>query len=154
VVDAFWTAVTFLLLGIFLIVAEVWMPGNFIAVPGGALFFMGSIGLVAPNLMFNSAWSWFLWPFAAVVSTGVNLWFYKRWAPPGKAPITLGADSLPGEVGVVLKEIVPGTPGQVRIKGSTWSARTDGGLIPVGAEARVVRVEGVFVVVEPTAPAP
>ncbi|MFO1532226.1 MAG: NfeD family protein [Thermoplasmatota archaeon] len=149
--DQFWTAVAFLMLGILLIVVEVFMPGNFIAVPGGALFFMGSIGLVAPDLMFHSAWSWLLWPLGAVLATGANLWAYKRWAPAGHAPLTMGGDSLPGSVGTVKKEIAPEAPGQVRIHGAMWSARSDRheAHIPAGAKVRVVRVEGVYAVVEP-----
>jgi inner membrane protein len=149
VLEPFWTAVAFLMLGLILVLGEVWMPGNFIAVPGGALTFMGFIGLFAPNLMFDPTWGWFLWPFAAVASTLVNIWFYKRWAPPGAAPLTMGGDSLPGEEGVVVKEILPGAPGQVRIRGANWSARAQAGRIAEGRTVRVVRVDGIFAVVEP-----
>lgn len=145
-----WTAIAFLMLGIFLIVVELWMPGYFIAVPGGALFFMGAIGLAAPSLMFESAWSWLLWPVAAIIATAINLYAYKRWAPAAKAPLTMGTDSLPGEMGTVVHDVTPGHhgKGKVRIRGAVWSARSD---VPIakGETAKVVRVEGVYVVVEP-----
>ncbi len=144
-----WTAIGFLLFGLFLIVIEIFMPGYFIAVPGGALFLGGALALGFPWLMFESAWAWLLWPIALGLATLANLYAYKRWAPPADRPITMGTDSLPGEVGTVVHDVAPGShgKGKVRIRGAIWSARSDVH-IPKGAEARVVRVEGVFVVVE------
>jgi membrane protein implicated in regulation of membrane protease activity len=143
-----WTATTFLILGILFLLVEVFNPGFFIAVPGGTLFIMGGIGLLAPDLMFGSPWAWLLWPLAAVLSTGANLFLYKRWAPAGDRPLTLGSDSLPGQVATVVTPIAPGGRGEIRIAGQTWSARS-AVAIPAGAEARIVRVEGVYAVVEP-----
>ena len=145
----FWTAAGFLMLGLIMIVMEVWMPGYFIAVPGGALFLGGALALAIPEIMFQSAWAWLLWPILLGVATLANLWFYKRWAPPGDKPLTLGGDSLPGELGTVEKAVEANAPGQVRIKGQVWSARSEGGPLPVGSQVRVVRVDGVFAVVEP-----
>ena len=136
------------MLGLILIVVEVWMPGYFIAVPGGALFLGGAFALAFPDLMFQSAWAWLLWPIFLGVATLGNLYFYKRWAPPGDKPLTLGADSLPGEEGIVQREVATEAPGQVRIKGAMWSARSQSGTIPAGAKVRVVRVEGVYAIVE------
>lgn len=148
--DGTWTAIIFLILGLLLLLGEITVPGFFIAVPGGTLIFMGAIGLLWPSLMFDSPWSWALWPLAAVAATLVNLYAYKRWAPPGRHPITLGKDSLPGHEGVVTRDVEPGSGvGKVSIKGQTWSARA-AVAIPAGAQVRVLRVEGVHVVVEPT----
>lgn len=147
-----WTAIVFLLLGLILVVLEVVNPGFFIAVPGGTLFIMGSLGLIWPDLMFNSPFSWAAWPAAAMVSTLANLYFYKRWAPPGDKPDTLTNDSMPGEEGRATVEIVPGRiSGKVLVKGSTWSARVEEGEapIPAGTRVRVVRAEGVHLIVEP-----
>ncbi|MHB8632473.1 MAG: NfeD family protein [Thermoplasmatota archaeon] len=147
--DAFWTAVGFLMVGLVLVFVEILIPGFFIAVPGGALAFMGAIGLMEPDLMFTSAWAWVLWPVAAAGSAGVNLWFYKRWAPAGHAPITLSIDSLPGHEALVTVAVqAEGLSGKVRIRGQEWSARSEQGPIPAGAKVRVVRAEGVHVVVE------
>lgn len=146
------TAIVFLLLGLILIVVEVFNPGFFIAVPGGTLFIMGSIGLIAPWLMFGSPVAWAMWPAAAVIATLGNLYLYKKWAPAGDKPDTLSNDSLPGEEGRVTVAVVPHKiTGKVLIRGSTWSARTadDAKTIPVGTMVRVIRAEGVHVVVEP-----
>jgi membrane protein implicated in regulation of membrane protease activity len=59
------------------------------------------------------------------------------------------ADSLPGQVCTVTLDIVPGAyTGKVRIKGATWSARAEVA-IPSGAHVRVLRADGVRIVVEP-----
>lgn len=149
---AAWTAIGFLMFGLLLLLIEVLNPGFFIAVPGGTLAIMGSIGLVAPNLMFGSSIAWLLWPLAAVVATSVNLWVYKRWAPAGSAPLTSSIDSMPGKTGRVETEVVAGRfSGKVLIDGATWSARVEDGArpIPAGQKVRVARVEGVHVIVEP-----
>ncbi|MEA3203601.1 MAG: inner membrane protein [Thermoplasmata archaeon] len=145
---AAWTAIAFLFVGLLLLLAEAVVPGFFIAVPGGTLVLMGAIGLVFPDAMFGLA-GWFLWPLAALVATSANIYLYKRWAPAGHAPLTMGADSLPGQVGTVTLDVVPGAyTGKVRIKGATWSARAEVP-IPSGAHVRVVRADGVRIVVEP-----
>lgn len=149
-IDGTWTAIVFLLVGLVLIFIETLAPGFFIAVPGGALTFMGAIGLIAPNLMFHSRVSWALWPMAGIVSALINVYAYKRWAPAGHAPLTLSKDSLAGQDAVVLKPIDATLDGKVRIRGQEWSARTEGGLvIPPGAHVTVLRSEGVHVVVAP-----
>ena len=148
---AAWVAIFFLMFGMFLILLEVFNPGFFIAVPGGTLIFMGGIGLVWPEMMFGGA-AWILWPASAAVAAVANLWLYKMWAPPGKAPQTMAADSLLGQVGTVAREVVPDElVGKVRIKGTVWSARS-AAPIPAGTEVRVVGAEGVHIVVEPVPP--
>ena len=47
--DPLWTAITFLMLGVFLTFGEILIPGFFIAVPGGTLMFMGAIGIFFPG---------------------------------------------------------------------------------------------------------
>ncbi len=145
-----WMAVWFLLAGLALTLLEVFSPGYFIGVPGGALFLMGLAGLANPNLMFGD-YAWFLWPTAAVLATLGNLYAYRKWAPPGKQPDTVAGDSLPGKEGKVVAEVSEGNlDGKVAISGSTWSARVVDGAeaIPLGTKIRVVRSEGVHVVVE------
>ncbi len=138
--------------GLLLIVIEIWMPGYFIAVPGGALFLGGALALAIPGVMFESAWAWLLWPLFLGLATVANLYAYKRWAPPARHPVTMGTDSLPGQVGTVVHDVAPGQggKGKVRIRGAVWSARS---AVPIakGEHARVVRVEGVYVIVEPAA---
>lgn len=142
----FWIAVAFLVFGLFLLLVELANPGFFIAVPGGTLILMGALGMVAPSWMFGTV-GWVLWPVAGGLATVANLLAYRKWAPPEKAPITMSRDSLPGQTGVVERAIAPGAAGEVRVRGTTYSARSKVALA-VGQDIRVTAVEGVFVVVE------
>jgi inner membrane protein len=145
-----WTAIGFLMFGLVLIVFEIFFPGFFIAVPGGALFMGGALALAFPWLMFESAWAWLLWPVLLGIATYANVMLYKRWSPASDRPLTLTADSLPGETALVVTPIDTETlTGKVRVKGQVWSARTEGVAIPAGTTVRIVRSEGVHVVVEP-----
>ena len=69
--------------------------------------------------------------------------------------IRTGVDAMQGRVGVVVRPIAELDPGQVKIGGETWTARSffDGESIPEGARIEVVRVEGVTALVVP-APSP
>jgi membrane protein implicated in regulation of membrane protease activity len=69
--------------------------------------------------------------------------------------IRTGVDAMQGRIGVVVRPIAELDPGQVKIGGETWTARSffDGESIPEGARIEVVRVEGVTALVVP-APSP
>lgn len=143
-----WVAIGFLMFGLLLIFLEIVQPGFFIAVPGGVLFLAGALGIAFPGIMFGVL-GWILWPVILAVATLLNLWVYKRWVPPGDKPITLSIDSLPGEEGEVTVAVTKDHMlGKVRIKGTTWSAHSTIDDIPVGTRVRVVRSEGVHIVVE------
>ncbi|NLT48843.1 MAG: NfeD family protein [Clostridiales bacterium] len=59
-------------------------------------------------------------------------------------------ETLPGEIGVVIKEITPHNTGQVKVHGQIWTAISDiGGTLEEGISVRVIRVEGVKLVVMP-----
>jgi membrane protein implicated in regulation of membrane protease activity len=66
------------------------------------------------------------------------------------APLRTGAAALVGRRAVALTEIDGGS-GQVRVGGEVWSARTytDGVVIPAGARADIVEIDGATAVVLP-----
>jgi len=72
----------------------------------------------------------------------------KRAAGKGGG-IRTGVDAMQGRVGVVTRPIGELEPGQVKVGGETWTARSfyDGESIPEGARIEVVRVEGVTALV-------
>jgi membrane protein implicated in regulation of membrane protease activity len=63
--------------------------------------------------------------------------------------IRTGVDAMQGKIGVVVRPIAELEPGQVKVGGETWTARSfyDGESIPEGARVEVVRVEGVTALV-------
>jgi membrane protein implicated in regulation of membrane protease activity len=78
-----------------------------------------------------------------------------RRATGRTAVFRTGVDAMQGKIGVVVQPIAELEPGQVKVGGETWTARSyyDGERIATGARIEVVRVEGVTALVIP-APSP
>ena len=145
-------AYTFIVGGILLFLWEVSMPGFFIAIPATVLVFLGVVGLVWPEFLV-SVWSPLVAIGVAVPATLLTIRLYKRMAPPADRPTTTVGDSLVGLEGTVETEVRPyETRGKVRIRGQVWSATSDEGTIALGTRVRVLRSEGVHVVVTPVVP--
>jgi membrane-bound serine protease (ClpP class) len=66
-----------------------------------------------------------------------------------RAPVATGVEGLRGETGVVEDALAP--EGKVFVHGELWNAVSTAGAIPRGASVRVVSVEGMRIVVEPSA---
>jgi len=88
----------------------------------------------------------------AVIGVLVGIVAYRsRHAP--QSPILVGSLQVVGESGKVAHPIDP--LGSVLAVGEEWTARSfDGRTIPRGAAVRVVRQDGLVLVVEPTGGAP
>ncbi len=63
------------------------------------------------------------------------------------APVTNGSPLTIGKHGVVLRAILPGEIGRVRVDGLDWQARSDAAL-PEGSKCRVADVDGAVLIVE------
>jgi membrane protein implicated in regulation of membrane protease activity len=63
-----------------------------------------------------------------------------------------GVDAMQGRIGLVTMPIAELEPGQVKVGGETWTARSyyDGESIAAGSRVEVVRVEGVTALVIPS----
>jgi membrane protein implicated in regulation of membrane protease activity len=140
-----WIGILMLVIGGALLVAEAFVPGFFIIVPGTILVLLGLIALVAPDLL--TSW-WGIPIFIAitiVVSFGTIL-FYKRLAP-GHKPLSTSMDTLVGMTGEVVKEVEPDNiSGKVKLGEQIWSAKSNG-KIPVGEKVIVTKSQGVHVFV-------
>lgn len=66
-------------------------------------------------------------------------------------PAATNADRYIGEIGLVSEEINnEENLGQVRVRGSVWTARTEGArTVERGTEVKILRIEGVKLIVEP-----
>ncbi len=143
--DFFTLGIVLLVIGALLILAEISVPGFFIAVPGTVLvilglvyIFMPDIGVV-PVVVITLA--------TAVISTLAVMAFYRALAKPA-LPTTTTVDKLVGKEGIVTAKIIPNTlKGKVRIDNEIWSATSDKE-IDVGKKVVVVKGEGVHVVVK------
>jgi membrane-bound ClpP family serine protease len=137
-----------ILLGAVLLLVEVHSPGFFATVPATVMIILGTLLLMGIDI-FSSGWGVLIGVIAAIVAAGVTVWFYSRMTPDVHFPTTISRDSLVGREGMTTKEIDPvSLSGKVAIASTEWSARSATGTIPPGKRVRVVRSEGVHVVVE------
>ena len=128
------------LLGLGLLVAELVTPGGFFAIffgiAGVVVGVLAALGFVA-----DPALQWLLFSVLSVL--GVVL--FRR--PVMKAlkldQATKAVDAIAGEEATVLEEVGPGGPGKAELRGTTWTARTEGpATLAKGQRCRVRRVEG------------
>jgi membrane-bound serine protease (ClpP class) len=88
------------------------------------------------------------WGVAAVaiggLIEGAESWFWIRFSQRRRA--TVGTETLVGAPATVVSACMP--LGQVRVQGELWRARCDVGA-GEGEQVRVVRVDGLTLVVEP-----
>jgi membrane-bound serine protease (ClpP class) len=68
-----------------------------------------------------------------------------------RGPVQTGVERLVQEVGTVTHELHP--QGKVFVHGEIWDAASDAGDIPRGARVRILRVDGLRLVVAPAEPA-
>jgi membrane-bound ClpP family serine protease len=133
--------------GVLMLVIEAFSPGFFIAVPGTVLIILGLFSLFFPAI-FNSPWIIAIAVAAGLMSAVVTIWLYARLTPDA-SPTTTSRDSVLGRVGRVRAEVNAETlAGKVDIDGVGWSARSAQGPIAAGKKVRVVKSEGVHIVVE------
>ncbi len=141
----FWAGVALIIVGLALLIAEVHVPGFFIAVPGTILLLLGLGMLFIKNMDIITASLIVI--ISAVGSSLFTLWFYRKLGEP-ELPTTTTPDQFVGAVGTVIKDIEPGTlNGKVRIKNQVWSA-TANQRIEKGKTVRVRGAEGVHLIVE------
>lgn len=140
--------VLLLLLAAALFVVELFAPGVGVAAAGGTgALLLSGVFLVrdAPGLQVSLA---VVIPVAVVVGGAVIL-AGRVALRSRRAPSTLtGGDLLIGQAVTVQRS--EGDRGRAFVAGSWWSVRTADGALGDGAEARVVAVDGLELVVEPT----
>jgi membrane protein implicated in regulation of membrane protease activity len=136
---------------VFLLI-EAASPGFFIAVPGPVLIILGILFVLGVDV-FSSPAGVIIGVGVALAASLVTIWIYRRINPGEESPTTISRDSLLGKEGIVVKAVDQDSlSGKVQVAGQEWSARTQGGVIQPGTHVRVVRSEGVHVVVEEVRP--
>ena len=147
--ESFWEgnypfALTLIVIGVLILLAEPFVPGLFLAIPGTVLISIGAVGLTFPDLMFTPI-ALFIGILAGVITFFIAMKTYQHIAPT-KPPTTTVADSLIGKEGIITTPTDPdhGTKGKVRIDSQVWSAHADT-IIPVDTKVKVVKSEGVHV---------
>lgn len=136
-----YSGLALVVLGIALLIAELFLPSfGTLGIGGMIAFILGSLFLfdtTESDLMLDPSIV-----FAAAATFGVvTLVVGLLVARTQRRPAALGSEGLVGERGEVREAVAPGRPGKVFVHGEYWTAMADRDL-PVGTTVEVVRVEG------------
>jgi len=150
--------VLLLLIGLFLIGAEIYLPG-------GVVGFLGALALVGAAVcgtQFKAPWN-FVSVLLIVILSAVAIWLWIRFFPKSKMgkKLTLEADgsrfktevdarALVGTAGEALSTLRPA--GLALLGGQRIDVVAESSWIPAGAQVRVIEVAGNRIVVRQTAP--
>ena len=109
------------------------------------------VALILALLFLPSPWGAIVVVVAAIIDlaeTGVFVWWSRRRRRRG--PSTVGTQALVGCAGVALSRLDPARaePGQVRVEGEIWSARSEEPIDP-GGRVTVAAVNGLTLDVVP-----
>jgi membrane protein implicated in regulation of membrane protease activity len=126
-----------MLLGMGLSILELQVPGPFFLLGFGvaavAIGVLVGIGVAAP--------AWLQWLLFSVLATASIL--LLRRALLNDSPSMREIDDMVGMEAVVTEEVPAGGVGKAELRGTTWTARTAGGVtLGKGQRCRVARVEG------------
>ncbi|MBE3596248.1 MAG: NfeD family protein [Hydrogenibacillus sp.] len=92
-------------------------------------------------------------PLIVFITVSVILWIFTRpltrRARRASARLESGVYALIGKNGLARTALDDSARGEVQIGGEIWAAKSEGGRIAAGSTVRIVRVEGVTLIVEP-----
>ncbi|MDE3192969.1 MAG: NfeD family protein, partial [Chloroflexota bacterium] len=139
VVAAVWAIAGLLLLG-----AEVVVPSMF--------FWPVGVAAIATSVAAGVGLDGIEQQLAVFVVTGALLLILTRTAArryflTASPQFRSNAAAIPGEIAAALSEIDRIRPGQVKLHGIEWLARSRGRSITAGTTVRVVRVDGITLIV-------
>jgi membrane-bound serine protease (ClpP class) len=155
--DFSWAGIAFIVLGIVLLGLEAQAPGvGYFGIAGVVSLVIGGIFLAGrftdPDLEGGTK-TVSIWLLAVVggATLGFVLWLAYQIRQSARAPDYVSESSthaLVGQEGVVSVTLAP--KGEVHVAGEFWSAElASGGRLEKGSTVKVVRVDGVYVIVEP-----
>jgi len=151
VVGASIIGITLILIGAAIMLLEVKMGHGFAMIAGAAVAALG-VYLLALNIPYITTSAptapKYVLADVSIAVVGAVLGLYIRWiaAPMKRRKPMAGPESLIGDVGVALTDLSP--TGEVKVQGIVWKARAASGNIKAGEQVRVVRVEGLTLIVE------
>jgi membrane-bound serine protease (ClpP class) len=129
-----------ILLGLGLLVADIWATSH------GVLTGVGVISFVVGSIMLTGGYppelrvAWQIIVAMTTVTCGFFIFVIGMGIRAQRAPVATGKQALVGKAALVRTPIDP--MGSVFVAGELWRARTDGEPIEEGEEAEIVAVEG------------
>ncbi|UCE19105.1 MAG: NfeD family protein [Gemmatimonadota bacterium] len=139
-IEAWWL---WMALAAIFIVGEIFTAGFFILWFGIGALVAGILALLG----LGAVWQWGGFVVVSGVLFAVSRKFADRFTK--KQPPGVGADRFVGKVGTVLEEIdnMKNT-GRVRLDREEWRAESEtGDILPEGAQVKVIRLDGVHLIV-------
>ncbi len=140
------------LLGVVFLVLEAVTPGFFL------IFFGLGAWVVSLVLFFTPMGHNIQWLLFIVVSVASLLVFRRKFkalfqgrlAKADNMDDPVINDRYIGREVLIIQEAGPDQPGLAELDGTNWRARSEGPVIPAGRRARVLRLDGLTLVVTPT----
>lgn len=137
------------LIGIFLLVLEAATPGFFLMFFGFGALVVSALLLVAP---LSENWQWALFLVLSVTSLlvfrkKIKVLFTGRMAKTDNIDDPVISEQYIGREVSILKDVSKEHPGLAELNGTNWEARTEGPALAAGKRARVLRLEGLSLVV-------
>lgn len=141
-VDNIWAL--WLGLGVLLVIAEAFAGELYL------LMFGIAAGIASGLAALGAGWPWTIGAFAI---SSVALIYFVRPRIVGRLhggpTLVMGHHSVIGQVGAVTQEVTA-FDGRVLVSDDDWTARSaDGETLPIGTRVRVIRLDGVTVIVQP-----
>lgn len=136
------------IIGIVLLVLEALTPGFF-------LMFFGFGALVVSGLTFflpiDDTLQWGAFLLVSIIALlvfrkKVKSLFQGRMAASDNMDDPVVSDQYIGREVLILKDVSKDEPGLAELNGTNWQARTEGPMLEAGKRARVVRLEGLSLV--------
>lgn len=134
--------------GLVLVALEIVHPGMFVVIPGTVVLAAGLLYVFAAPVLLSTVYGPFIVAAVAIAAALLTVPYYQRIGRRHR-PLSTTPDSLVGETGLVVVNVVPDSlRGKVRIHSEIWSARADRE-IPAGTRVRVQGGQGVAIWVQP-----
>lgn len=146
--------VALMVFAVLLFVAEFWVPSHGILTAGGiAALVIGLLILFPQQRPTFPGVRMTVDPVTIAVIVGTSVLFFLALARASvrylRLPTASGSPLLVGQIGVAKSDV--GASGIVHVAGEDWTAASEGEPIARGAGVRVRRVDGVRLIVEPSA---
>ncbi|HEX4744654.1 MAG TPA: nodulation protein NfeD [Candidatus Limnocylindria bacterium] len=150
--DANAAGIALMVFAVLLFVAEIWIASHGILTAGGiAALLLGTIILFPAVTPTFPGVRYTVEPWVIALTVGSNAIFFgllvRMLVRTKRVPLVTDLSHLVGALGVARSELAPG--GIVRAEGEEWTAASATGTIAAGTPVRVLRVDGLALIVEP-----
>jgi len=139
-------------LGFFWLVMAIMFLLFELTTPGLFFFISFAMGCLVASVFAFLSFSFVVQCIVCLLSSLVALWLLKHFfSLPMKqdSKLKTNTDALVNAHGVVIKDILPGSVGQVKVGGEIWSAKTKSNLaLSKNSKIKVIRVEGSHLIVD------